>query len=77
MSVCAIITLTFQGRNGAGTISVPGVKVGDVMVMAAVSGTTPLTNEFWPLISTDDEVHQASAGDETGNTYTAVFVRQA
>lgn len=77
MAICAILTLTFEGRNGAGTISVPGVKAGDVMIMAAVPGTVALTNEFHVLIATDDEVEQAYGGDNSANTFTAIFVRQA
>lgn len=77
MSVTAIIKTSFYGRNGAGVISVPDVLAGDVMLVAGIAGTRALTSQFWPLINTDGEVYQDYAGDNSAETFTAVFVRQS
>lgn len=68
---------SFYGRNGQGTISVPGVKSGDIILVAAIAGTQPLTSQFIPIVAADDEIEQTYAGDNTSNLYTAVLLRSS
>lgn len=70
MSEFGFLTFTFTGRNGAGTISVPGVKAGDRVIWSTFtrSGITTYTHpgEVWDFgITVDDELQQIEAGNDS------------
>lgn len=78
-AMTAIIKVTFNGRNGAGSISVPGVKVGDYILNiqdTADSGNGGnAQGAFVIYVGTDDTINQASGSDQSGTEYTAFLVR--
>lgn len=74
-SETALIKVTFSGINGAGYVSVPGLKVGDV-VLAAHNGALSLnTNWFFSLVDTVDTIYQADSSDNTAKTFTVILAR--
>ncbi len=74
-SQTSIIKITFDGGNGPGYLSVPGVKSGDIIVMACLPNNPLVTNQFYPFINNDDEIYHSSNDDNTGETFTAIIVR--
>lgn len=77
MSFNSITTIkaTFSGGTAAGAISVPGVKVGDVIVQIADAGDTARPGYFENMVSVDDEIQQFNSNDFSSITFTAVLVR--
>ena len=76
MSITALIKVTFTGRDGSGTVSVPDVLAGDIKLAIYSDPTADvLTNTFGTAVVTDGELNQIFGGDLSGNTYTAVFLR--
>jgi hypothetical protein len=79
--ISGLVKATFPGRNGSGTISVPGLKAGDVVLnvtggggiytAASNGGTSPW--EF--IISVDDEIQQIQNADFSPVTIEAVLFR--
>lgn len=76
-SALGVYIVQTNGRSGAGGISVPGVKAGDLAISwwnhledAAGSGTL-----FTFQQTTDDEIGQISGGDISSVTFTIVLVR--
>jgi hypothetical protein len=72
----AFLTATFNGRNGAGAVSVPGVKAGDVIMLTTAGGHAILA-QFASIITADDEVEQLSGGDATSDTFVVFLMRSA
>ena len=54
---------TIQGRNGVGTISLPGTRVGDVVFIVNSGNLNNATAYFENTISVDDEIQQTLAAD--------------
>jgi hypothetical protein len=83
MSVVAgpIIKAEFSGNNGLGAIAVPGLKVGDFLVWAMMSGNASLLpmggGELEPMVSVADEIQQVDAADLSGHTFTVLIIRAA
>jgi hypothetical protein len=69
-----------QPRNGAGPISVPGVKVGDVLILIYLGtydlATSPLFY-FEKIVTVDDEVQQLNIHDHSGMAPFNVYVASA
>lgn len=76
------ITATFTGRSTSGTISVPGLKVGDKLIWlyspeyVAVAGQNLACAAIMePTVSVDDELQQVYNNDYSTYTFTAILVR--
>jgi hypothetical protein len=76
--------VTFHGAtSGGGAISVPSLKVGDMVLFVGVTTQTDFaeTNShagqgpFEAFISVDDEIQQISGFDLSANSYAAVLYR--
>jgi len=82
-SIVGIAKASFNGRNGAGTISVPGVKAGDIVIWMAdtPSGESLQVRsiEFSPwvegIITVDDEVQQTVDGNASASIFTILLIR--
>lgn len=88
--MAALIKVTFQGADSSGgavNISVPGVKVGDV-VLSIHNASNPNVGEQGPSntsvglfllqpVAVDDQIHQTGGFDRTATTFTAVLARFA
>ena len=71
--------VTFQGRNGAGSISVPGLAIGDVV--RVVQGTLVADvgdqgSHFETTITVVDEIQQSDVANLTGKAYIAEVVTE-
>lgn len=75
LSSCSpvFVKAVFTGRNGAGSISVPGVKAGDMMFW--LQGNTINSFEGNGSITVDDQIQQISASDLSALTFTLICVR--
>ena len=76
-AMTGLIKVTFTGRNAAGSISVPGVKVGDYILMVdqtALAGGN-FNGPFLTYIDTDDTVEQLSNSDLSAIDFTAFLIR--
>lgn len=88
MSVTSLglVHATFNGINGGGPsgpqggpVSVPGLKVGDVVlcIVASIGTGGPLNSSFEPIISVDDEIQQTTPSDFSALAITSVLCRKA
>jgi len=76
-SETSLIKVTFNGRNGSGYISVPGVKVGDILI-APINPPNPISvGEFPGICDTADSIFQISEDDHTDRAFVGVMVRFA
>lgn len=82
VSLAAVGSASFLGRNGAGSISVPGLKVGDMLLQVHTvgdpSGTGDPYNEagtFEMTVTVDDEIQQLGAYDRSALTHKLFFAR--
>jgi hypothetical protein len=69
------------GRNGAGSISVPGVDVGDVLLVF-LNGNPPYggldigsASPFENVISVADQVQQIATNNFSASSYNVFFLR--
>ena len=62
---------TFNGRNGAGAISVNGVKEGDQLTIMNGNGSWPVSS-IANFVVVDDEILQSDGADRTTNLYYAL-----
>jgi hypothetical protein len=67
---------TFQGLDGSGSISLPGVKEGDsvVSLIGRVGVSGDQSTSFESLISYDDMIEQTSTSDLSDDWFTAHIV---
>lgn len=76
--ISGTIFFSFTGRNGAGAISVPGLKVGDRLVRLIQDGATDYTADLgmmeW-VVTVDDEIQQNSGGNTTTWNFEAIALR--
>ena len=72
-----VLSVQITGRNGLGSISVPGTKVGDsVLVQSGPSFIAPgSADSFETAISVADEIQQVSTADLTTNTFNIILLR--
>lgn len=78
-----VFVVTFSGKNGTGAISVPGVKVGDVieksMAIDGPSGTgkgSDFATQLGSFVVVDDEILQQSTSDWSALTLAALISRR-
>jgi hypothetical protein len=75
--ISGTISFSFNGRNGTGAISIPGLKAGDQIIRLTQGGTDytadPTMMEW--VISVDDQIHQISGTNLTTYDFVAVAVR--
>lgn len=67
---------TFQGRENAGAIELPGVEEGDTVssVVGVVGVTGSQASMFETLITIDGEIQQVSTSDLSANWYRAYIL---
>ncbi|MFT4068935.1 hypothetical protein [Paraburkholderia sp.] len=73
-SAPVFVKATFNGNTGAGSISVPGLQVGDIGVFD-FNGHNVIGSSFEQVVSIADEIQQISGADLSGQTYELFFVR--
>ena len=79
----AILTATFVQAASPGPISVPGLKVGDVMIAISAADTSGSfgngsligTAFYEAVVSVDDEIQQNVSTTTPGATLVATFFR--
>ena len=68
--------VTFPGLATSGTVSVPGLKIGDRMIALQESNGTSLPIGGWSqIITTDDQITQSATGDNSSISLVALFER--
>jgi hypothetical protein len=69
----------FDGRNGAGAISLTGARIGDdvVKLVGVYIVTGDQSSKFEGTITEDDEIQQSSASDLSDNQYVVVLKHPA
>lgn len=66
----------FTGNNGSGAISIPGLKVGDVVITSVVGSTTQSPGSvFERIVSVSDELQQIENSNLSTQSCYIVFVR--
>lgn len=65
----------FNGSSGAGAISIPGARKGDIVIsLAGIYGVTgSQTSKFESTVSVEGQLQQTDAGDLSGNIYVVVL----
>ena len=72
----AVKLVTFNGLASAGTISVPGLKIGDRMIALQESNGTYIPIGGWSqIITVKDELMQSATGDNSSLSFVALFER--
>ena len=67
-NIISFIDATFTGMDDGGGVSVPGVKVGDVIISCYNSSLkTSGAAYFLPVVINDDELEQVVSGLNTSN----------
>lgn len=77
VTTSGLIHATFVGdaTGGAGhAASVPGLKVGDILLANTANGNVYLSGWFEPVVTVDDEIQQVAA-DLSASTFSAVLFR--
>jgi hypothetical protein len=72
------VRATFNGRNGAGPISVPGLKVGDLVIwlLDTLDGGLKTGDSFLEsVVSVDDQIQQIATNDFTVLPWDALLMR--
>lgn len=69
------IKAAFNGRSGSGAISVPGLQVGDI-VLVFVNGNWASSFES-PTVSVADEMQQTSGADLSSISFELILIRWA
>ena len=72
----AFIKAEFYGRDGAGPISVPGLKVGDAVIMNTINGVdSNFHRSFEAFVTTDDEIYQWYSGNLEAEPHVMILMR--
>lgn len=75
--ISGTIAFSFNGRNGSGAISIPGLKAGD-KIIRLIQGTTDYTADptimEW-VISVDDQIQQIISENLSTWAFSAIAVR--
>jgi hypothetical protein len=69
VGLAAVGSATFTGLNGSGSISLPGLKVGDRVSIDIQPGG------FESVVSVDDELQQTASSDFSTTTFRMFFFR--
>lgn len=71
-----VIKAEFDGRDGAGPVSVPGLKVGDVVFVLTINGVdSNFLRSYEAIITVDDEIYQWYSGNHENVTHVAYLLR--
>ncbi len=73
----AIKLVTFNGLSSPGTISIPGLKIGDRMItlQTSIGQEIPASGAWSQIVITDGEIVQWSTGDNSSLSLVALFER--
>lgn len=74
----AIIHGTVAGNNGIGGCSAPGLKIGDILMWALMSGNSSVLSgnqELEAVVTVDDQIQQIDAADLSSHVFTVVLIR--
>lgn len=73
----SFIRVQLLGRDGDGPISVPGLKVGDAVVVIAKDNRTvnPFQTTFELFVTVDDEIQQVHEGDISLHAFDLLLLR--
>lgn len=77
--ISGLVTATFQALSGAGSVSIPGLLAGDIVLTGTINGLS-----FWPsfstmfetVISVDGQLQQ-TGGDFVGPAFVVYLLRPA
>ena len=75
--ISSVITITFSGLSNSGSISVPGLSIGDIVVNGSVNGLSvwpSFASFFEPVISVANQFQQLG-GNLVGPTFTVYLIR--
>lgn len=81
LNLMGLVKASFAGPSGSTPVSVPGLKVGDILVAAYYSNgvQAPAYSgpgaEFECFITVDDEIQQVGPSDYTGFTIDVILIR--
>jgi hypothetical protein len=76
MQIFGFITTTITGLSGAGSISAPGMKVGDRIIQAVGAGLNGNVNIFEAIVTVDDQIQQFEGfGNATAVQFDILAVR--
>ena len=74
--VSGFVRITVTGLAAAGTVSAPGMKVGDRIIQAAAASLAGNVNIFEAIVTVDDEIQQhGSFGPSTAVPFEILAVR--
>lgn len=72
----AFIKATFNGRDGAGPVSAPDLKVGDAVVMNTINGLdSSFVRSFEAFVTVDDEIQQVSTANLENEPHVMILLR--
>lgn len=78
LTTSTVLTGTFGGRNGAGSVTLTGAQVGDLaIILFDAVGSVTYGASFESIISVADEIQQIGASNLTGYTFKVLLVRAA
>lgn len=83
VAAASFVRASFNGRSGAGAISVPGLEVGDVVIWFALGASPPyevadgqITSTYIEgVVSVADELQQVLTSDFSSVTYNIICLR--
>ncbi len=73
LSSPVFVKADFLGNNGSGSISVPGLKVGDAILI--FTNGNWLTSFEGPVVTVDDQIQQSASGDLSAVNFTVILAR--
>lgn len=76
--VATVCKITFTGRNGAGSISISGLAVGDVPFAGTVAGYNvwqSFSESFEPVVSVNGQLQQTDTSDLSGVNFVVYLMR--
>lgn len=72
----AFIKAEFTGRDGAGPVSVPGLKVGDAVLMVTINGIdSNFPRSYEAFVTVDDEIYQWFNGNHENVEHVMLLLR--
>lgn len=75
LAPAAIYRTTVTGLNGAGSISIVGTEVGDVVLINLINGTDDEPSIFEHTITVANEIQQVSSGNLSADTIVSILAR--
>lgn len=76
LSEAAVLSVAVSGLNGSGSLSLPGAKVGDVVLNIRNDGSAVNSGgDFEATISVNNQVQQTTAANLSTKTITFILFR--